>query len=53
MKKMKKKKKHYSEKNSTKFSWPMSAKSDKIFLFKKNNNSKQKLHSPVSAKSDT
>ena len=49
--KIKNEKKYYSEKIPTKLSWPMKAKSDKIFLFKKKKNAK--LPWPMSAKSDT
>ena len=51
IKKLKKWKKYYSEKNPTKLSCPMSAKSDKKILFKKKK--KTKLSWPMSTKSDT
>ena len=34
LKKLEKRKNYYSEKNPTKLSWPMSAKSDKFFIQK-------------------
>ena len=40
------------KKNPTKLSWPMSAKSDKYFLFKKNQKN-TRLPWSISAKSDT
>ena len=51
MKIKKNEKQYYSEKNPAKLSWPMSAKSDKIFLLKKKKNTN--LPWPLSAKSDT
>ena len=45
-------KKCYSEKNLTKLSWPVSAKSDKRFFIQKEKKN-TKLSSPMSAKSHT
>ena len=51
LKKLEKRKNYYSEKNPTKLSWPMSAKSDKFFIQKEKKNTK--LPWPMSAKFDT
>ena len=49
---MKKRRKHYSEKNPAKLSWLMSEKSDNFFFILKEKRN-TKLPWPMSAKSDT
>ena len=44
LKKLEKRKNYYSEKNPTKLSWPMSAKSDKFFIQKEKKT--QNYHGP-------